>query len=168
MCIVMHHGNAEASKQETAGARSGRAGRRPVLPPSDPFAVIGDPPDTDAFRLPRVFGSQPLLLLGQKKLGTHIVVAFWVVIDVHPLIIALLSASSFFRCRTCSSCTHQTMEDHHGDTSTRCAAGRWPWRHDAWLRTTGVNTDGAAAKVMTFDRLGEMVHTGTLGNIEVG
>ena len=26
---------------------------------------------------------------------------------------------------------------------------------DAWLRTNGVNTNGAAAKVMNFDRLGK-------------
>ena len=32
-----------------------------------------------------------------------------------------------------------------------------------WLRTNGVNTNGAAAKVMSFDRLGEKVRPGTLG-----
>ena len=39
---------------------------------------------------------------------------------------------------------------------------------DAWLRTNGVNTNGAAAKVMNFDRLGEKVHPGTFGNLKVG
>ena len=37
-----------------------------------------------------------------------------------------------------------------------------------WLRTNGVNTNGAAAKVMTFDSLGKKVRPGTLGNIKVG
>ena len=38
----------------------------------------------------------------------------------------------------------------------------------AWLRTNGVNTNGAAAKVMIFDRLGKKVHPGTFGKIKVG
>ena len=37
-----------------------------------------------------------------------------------------------------------------------------------WLRTNGVNTNGAAAKVMNFDRLGEKVRPGTFGKIKVG
>ena len=37
-----------------------------------------------------------------------------------------------------------------------------------WLRTNGVNTNGAAAKVMNFDRLGEQVRPGTFGKIQVG
>ena len=37
-----------------------------------------------------------------------------------------------------------------------------------WLRTTGVNATGAAAKVWTFDRLGENVRPGTFGKIKVG
>ena len=32
-----------------------------------------------------------------------------------------------------------------------------------WLRTNGVNIDGAAAKVMIFDRLGKKVRPGTFG-----
>ena len=36
------------------------------------------------------------------------------------------------------------------------------------LATNGVNTNGAAAKVMNFDRLGEKVRPGTFGNIKVG
>ena len=36
-----------------------------------------------------------------------------------------------------------------------------------WLRTNGVNTSGAAAKVMNFDRLGKKVRPGTL-EIKVG
>ena len=32
-----------------------------------------------------------------------------------------------------------------------------------WLRTNGVNTNGAAAKVIDFDRLGEKVRPGTFG-----
>ena len=37
-----------------------------------------------------------------------------------------------------------------------------------WLRTSGVNTNGAAAKVMDFDRLGKKVCPGTFGKIQVG
>ena len=37
-----------------------------------------------------------------------------------------------------------------------------------WLRTNGVNTNGAAAKVMTFDRLGKKVRPVTFGEIKVG
>ena len=33
----------------------------------------------------------------------------------------------------------------------------------SWLRTNGVNTNGAAAKVMNFDRLGKKVRPGTFG-----
>ena len=38
----------------------------------------------------------------------------------------------------------------------------------AWLRANGGNTNGAAAKVTTFDRLGKKVRPGTLGNIKLG
>ena len=38
----------------------------------------------------------------------------------------------------------------------------------AWLRTNGVSTNGAAAKVMIFDRLGTNARPGTCGNIKVG
>ena len=37
-----------------------------------------------------------------------------------------------------------------------------------WLRTNGVNTNGAAAKVMNFDRVGRQVHPGPFGMIKVG
>ena len=37
-----------------------------------------------------------------------------------------------------------------------------------WLRRNGVNTNGAAAKVMNFDRLGKKVRPGTCGKIKVG
>ena len=37
-----------------------------------------------------------------------------------------------------------------------------------WLRTNGVNTNGAGAKVMSFDRLGKKVRPGTFGKIKVG
>ena len=37
-----------------------------------------------------------------------------------------------------------------------------------WLRTNGVNTNGAAAKVMNFDRLEKKVRRGTFGKIRVG
>ena len=37
-----------------------------------------------------------------------------------------------------------------------------------WLRTNGVNTNGAAAKVINFGRFGEKVRPGTFGNIKVG
>ena len=38
----------------------------------------------------------------------------------------------------------------------------------AWLQTNGVNTNGAAAKVMSFDRLEKKVRPGTFGKIKVG
>ena len=38
----------------------------------------------------------------------------------------------------------------------------------SWLRTHGVNTIGAAAKVVNFDRLGKKVRPGTFGKIKVG
>ena len=38
----------------------------------------------------------------------------------------------------------------------------------SWLRTSGVNTSGAAEEEMTFDRLGKMVRPGTFGKIKVG
>ena len=41
-------------------------------------------------------------------------------------------------------------------------------RCSPWLRTNGVNTNGAAAKVMDFDRLGKKVRPGTFGEIKVG
>ena len=37
-----------------------------------------------------------------------------------------------------------------------------------WLRTNGDNTNGAAAKVMNFDRSRKKVRPGTLGKIKVG
>ena len=37
-----------------------------------------------------------------------------------------------------------------------------------WLRTNGVNNNGAAAKVTNFDRLGKKVRPGTVGKIQVG
>ena len=51
-----------------------------------------------------------------------------------------------------------------------------PLRHDddeegqssGRLRTNGVNTNGAAAKVMNSDRLGKRVRPGTFGKIKVG
>ena len=36
-----------------------------------------------------------------------------------------------------------------------------------WLRTTGVNTNGAAVKVMSFWRIGKKVRLGTSGEIKV-
>ena len=56
--------------------------------------------------------------------------------------------------------------------SRRAASATWdllplPPRLD-WLRTNGVNTNGAAAKTNIFDRLGKKVHPGTFGNIKVG
>ena len=55
----------------------------------------------------------------------------------------------------------------------RHCAGFMPWRGmpawcGAWLRTNGVNTNRAAAKVMDFDRLGEKVRPGTFDKINVG
>ena len=37
-----------------------------------------------------------------------------------------------------------------------------------WLRTNGVDANGAAAEVIIFDRSGEKVRTGTFGIIQVG
>ena len=37
-----------------------------------------------------------------------------------------------------------------------------------WLRTDGVNTNGAAAKVIMFDRLGKKVRPGTFEHTKVG
>ena len=37
-----------------------------------------------------------------------------------------------------------------------------------WLRTNGVNTNGAAAKEMSFGRLGKKVCPGTFGKTKVG
>ena len=42
------------------------------------------------------------------------------------------------------------------------------YREVSWLRTNGVSTNGAAAKVMNFDGLRKKVHTGTFGRIKVG
>ena len=39
---------------------------------------------------------------------------------------------------------------------------------EAWLRTSGVHTNGAAAKVMNFDSLGKEVRPGTFGRTKVG
>ena len=36
------------------------------------------------------------------------------------------------------------------------------------LLTNGVNTNGAAAKVINLDRLGKKARPGTFGNIKVG
>ena len=38
----------------------------------------------------------------------------------------------------------------------------------SWLRTKGVDTNGAAAKVMNFGRSGKKVRPGTFGKIKVG
>ena len=37
-----------------------------------------------------------------------------------------------------------------------------------WLQRNGVNTIGAATKVMKFDRLGKRVRPGTVGRLKVG
>ena len=37
-----------------------------------------------------------------------------------------------------------------------------------WLRTNGINTNGAAAKVINFDGLGKMVRPCTSGETKVG
>ena len=41
-------------------------------------------------------------------------------------------------------------------------------RRSAWSRTNGVNTNGATAKGMHFDRMGKKVRPGTFGEIKVG
>ena len=38
---------------------------------------------------------------------------------------------------------------------------------NSWLRTSGVDTNGAAAKVVNVDRLEEKVRPGTFGKIKV-
>ena len=38
----------------------------------------------------------------------------------------------------------------------------------SWFRTNGVNANGAAAKVINFDRSGKKVRPGTVGNINIG
>ena len=43
-----------------------------------------------------------------------------------------------------------------------------PEEEPLWLRTNGVSTNGASAKVMSFDGLGKKVRPGTFGMIEVG
>ena len=42
------------------------------------------------------------------------------------------------------------------------------YSRQVWLRTNGVNTNGAAAKTINFERLMEKVHPGTFGEIKVG
>ena len=37
-----------------------------------------------------------------------------------------------------------------------------------WLRTNGVNTNGAAAKLIKFGRIGNKVRPGTFDNINAG
>ena len=37
-----------------------------------------------------------------------------------------------------------------------------------WLRRSGVDANAAAAKVMSFDRLGKKVRSGTFGKRKVG
>ena len=48
------------------------------------------------------------------------------------------------------------------------SAGGPSRRAPFWLRRNGVNTNGAAAKVIYVDRLGNRVRPGTFGNIKVG
>ena len=44
----------------------------------------------------------------------------------------------------------------------------WDAQGAPWLRTDGVNTNGAAAKVTHFDRLGKKVRPGTFGKKQIG
>ena len=65
----------------------------------------------------------------------------------------------------------QEGERHHDAHDVRPPArgGDGQGRGDlSWLRTNGVNTNGAAAKVFAFDRLGKKVRPGTFGEIKVG
>ena len=52
--------------------------------------------------------------------------------------------------------------------TSRARAPRTPRARRPWLRTNGVDADGAAANVMNFDRLRKKVRTGTFGKIKVG
>ena len=52
-----------------------------------------------------------------------------------------------------------------GDLRRRQAAAKTT---PAWLRTNGVNTNGAAANGFNFDRWGTKVRPGTFGKINVG
>ena len=44
----------------------------------------------------------------------------------------------------------------------------WVLWDEIWLRTNGVNTNGAAAKATNVDRLGKKVSPGTFGKIKLG
>ena len=44
----------------------------------------------------------------------------------------------------------------------------WKPVADTWLRTNAVNTNGAAAEVFNFDRLGKKIRPGTFGKIKAG
>ena len=46
-------------------------------------------------------------------------------------------------------------------------AWRLPLWRASWLRTHGVNANGAAARVVNFDGLGKKVRPGTFGKIKV-
>ena len=46
-------------------------------------------------------------------------------------------------------------------------ATRAPEPH-LWSRTNGANTNGAATKVINFDRVGKKVRPGTFGKIKAG
>ena len=44
----------------------------------------------------------------------------------------------------------------------------WTPDHLSWLRTNGVNTNVATAKIVNFAGLGKRVYPGTFGNIQMG
>ena len=63
--------------------------------------------------------------------------------------------------------SHPLAEDR-GSRSGPGAPLTWPsplGAAGAWLRTDGVDTNGPAAKVKTFDRLGKTVRPGIFGKI---
>ena len=61
-----------------------------------------------------------------------------------------------------------TAEAGKARKTQRCRKPREREVEGQWLRTTGVDTNGAAAKVMHFDRLRKKVRPGTFGKIKVG
>ena len=75
------------------------------------------------------------------------------------------------------TCVRQVVLDDWFSLSAAGARGCGGWTSAAegsaaarclWLRTNGVNTNGAAAKVINFDRLGKKVRPGTFGKTKVG
>ena len=68
------------------------------------------------------------------------------------------------------ACSTRISPEHHQNLTEFHSAPARPFRgieHAFWLWTNGVNTNGAAAEVRNFDRLGENIRPGTFGKIIV-